>query len=254
MKKTISAVWFLNLAIADLLSCASLPLHIAEWTDINPFVIRVLLYIMFYVTVSASVLLLTAMSVDHWVSVMWPFWAQVHRTQKLVRITAGIIWGLSLVWTGLLFYLFYVYSTYNVQLLRLVMMFVIPFLIIVTSYVTIFLKLRKSNRPQRSQRPYRIITAVILGFFICLAPYYIVPLTPFSDGGIIQLEIGYAIVSILAHFQSCINPIIYIIMGQGVGHGFLRSIPFRLQSALSEAANDLGQEQGDHGEAHITGV
>ncbi|KAM3921619.1 C5a anaphylatoxin chemotactic receptor 1-like [Leptodactylus fuscus] len=179
MKKTISAVWFLHLAIADFLFCAGLSLNVALELQIFLFTPKVdlfcLLYIiMFTLNMSASILLLTAMSIDRCVSVMWPFWAKVHRTRRLVRITAGGIWGLSLLITSLIYYIHrwclisgdYIDSLFrrslseNIDLIRLVIMFVIPFLIILTSYLIIFLRLRKSKRPQRSQRLYRIITAV----------------------------------------------------------------------------------------------
>ncbi|XP_071969048.1 formyl peptide receptor 2-like [Engystomops pustulosus] len=268
MKKTISSVWFLHLAIADFLCCASLPLRVAMWIHAYRYswlagILCTVNIILFCINMSASVLLLTAMSVDRWVSVMWPFWAKVHRTQKRVRITAGIIWLLSLLWTGLVFYLcvsrvlsvnewcllfdsqylHFKEITKIIHLMRLFILFVIPFLIIVTSYVTIACKLKKSKRPQRSQRPYRIITAVILGFFICWAPYYMWPIISMYDEETFYFYIVYVTVIILACFNSCINPIIYVFMGQYFRHSFLRSIPFRLEKALSEHPDPYEKQQ-----------
>ncbi|XP_066461741.1 formyl peptide receptor-related sequence 1-like [Eleutherodactylus coqui] len=272
MKKTISATWFLHLAIADFLCCASLPLRIAEWlySDIQDFCC-ILSIFLFSINMNASVLLLTAMSIDRFISVMWPFWVKFHRTSKLVKITVAIIWLFSLLFSGLVFYLYaaYVYDLrewclFNIsvhdphgmkqifQLTRLAIMFAIPFLVIFISYVTIFLKLRQSRRPQRSQRPYRIITAVILCFFICWFPYYIWPLTP-------QYKLDYSCFEILNNFifnlaclNSCINPIIYVFMGQDFKHGFFKSIPSRLAKALSEQPNDLCREQEDFEHACTT--
>ncbi|KAM3921607.1 chemerin-like receptor 1 [Leptodactylus fuscus] len=262
MKKTISAVWFLNLAIADFLCCASLPLLIAEQFDFlknlstDPFCISSI--ILFSLNTSASVLLLTAMSIDRCVSVMWPLWAKVHMTRRLVRITAGVIWGLSSPFVGLVLYMNGWCKTYNNSILHMakirkkfwpfmfLMLFVIPFLIILTSYLIIFLKLRKSNRPQRSQRPYRIITAVILCFFICCCPYYLWALIPLYDeaGNNVSSTINI-IVNNLAVLNSCINPIIYVFMGKDFRQGFLRSIPARLKRALSDSPDDLSREPED---------
>ncbi|XP_071968978.1 formyl peptide receptor 2-like [Engystomops pustulosus] len=259
MKKTISSVWFLNLAIADFLCCASIPMHFAQWADddmcksVLSGIFCMLGTILFQLNKITSVLLLTAMSVDRWVSVMWPFWAKIHRTQKRVRITAGIIWVMSLLWNVLMFFLmflFFQFLDYNKAelvffLISLVIMFVIPFLIIVTSYVSIFLKLRKSKRPQRSQRPYRMITAVILGFFICWAPYYIWPLIVFLlEHRVYEVE---AINSLFAYLNSCINPIIYVFIGQDFRHNFLRSIPFRVERAISEHP-DAPCREGEDGD------
>ncbi|XP_069597510.1 C3a anaphylatoxin chemotactic receptor-like [Ranitomeya imitator] len=261
MKKTISAVWFLNLAIADFLCCASLPLRIAEWatyfsydSETGYFIVNMFL---FTVNMSASVLLLTAMSIDRWVSVMWPFWAKVHRTRKLVRITAAIIWGLSLVVTCLLGDIIFLYNrelNQPIHLIRFVIMFVIPFLIIFTTYVSIFYKLRKGMRSQRSQRSSRTITAVILCFFICWFPYYICPLIPWYYVDYILILILYTIITSLAYLNSCMNPIIYVFMGQAFQQCFFRSIPSRLEKALAEPPNDLCREREDVGNTRITEV
>ncbi|XP_073537065.1 C3a anaphylatoxin chemotactic receptor-like [Phyllobates terribilis] len=290
MKNTVSAVWFLHLAIADFLCCSSLPLRIAEFAALfsripHPALCYVNIFL-FNLNMGASVLLLTAMSIDRWVSVMWPFWAKVHRSCNLVRITAVIIWGLSVIVAGSLYYVYryhvrsleewcvfdFLMSPYvnelhlTIQLIRLVMMCVIPFLIIVTSYVTIFYKLRKSKRSRRSQRSSRIITAVILCFFICWFPYYIWPLISWYfvdypihwyDGyyrTIFTFLIVHTIITSLACLNSCLNPIIYVFMTPDFQQGFLRSIPSRLERALGDHPNDLCREGEDPGNPGTTGV
>ncbi|KAM4015682.1 formyl peptide receptor 2-like isoform 1-T4 [Anomaloglossus baeobatrachus] len=281
MKNTVSAVWFLHLAIADFLCCASLPLRIDEWVAfssgsiISKFKNCTANIFLFNINMTTSVLLLTAMSIDRWVSVMWPFWARVHRTCNVVRISAAIIWGLSFVVAGVLYYVYryhvgevYEWCVYNVklthfnpelyhtmQLIRFITMCVIPFLIIVTSYVTIFYKIKKSKRSQRSQRSSRIITAVISCFFICWFPYYISPLIP--EYYILDYFVFYimqTIITTLACLNSCMNPIIYVFMGPGFRQGFFRSIPARVERALSEHPNDLCREGEDAGNTRSTDV
>ncbi|KAM3921618.1 formyl peptide receptor 2-like [Leptodactylus fuscus] len=264
MKKTISAVWFLHLAIADFLFCAGLSLRFTFYRRIFLIIPNVDLFclldiIMITLNMSASVFLLTAMSIDRCVSVMWPFWAKVHRTRRLVRITAGGIWGLSLLITSLVCYicgwclisgdyndsLFTQNILENIHLIRLVIMFVIPFLIILTSYLIIVLKLRRSKRPQRSQRPYRIITAVILCFFICWFPISIQPLLLRGYANYILFKTIDIISNNLPYLNSCINPIIYVFMGQDFRHIFFRSIPARIEHALSDHPEEPNRKTGD---------
>ncbi|XP_075183821.1 formyl peptide receptor 2-like [Anomaloglossus baeobatrachus] len=282
MKNIVSAVWFLHLAIADFLCCASLPLRIHEWVvyfsfgsySVSSIIATCTANIfLFNINMTASVLLLMAMSIDRWVSVMWPFWAKVHRTCNVVRISAAIIWGLSLIVAGVLYCMYdnrigylgewciYYKQPYHreshetMQLIRLVIMCVIPFLIIVTSYVTIFYKIRKSKRSQRSQRSSRIITAVISCFFICWFPYYICPLIPgYHDLHDFQFQILHTLIFTLACLNSCMNPIIYVFMGPGFRQGFFRSIPSKVERALSEHPNDLYREGEDAGNTRTTDV
>ncbi|KAM4016892.1 C3a anaphylatoxin chemotactic receptor-like, partial [Anomaloglossus baeobatrachus] len=266
MKKTISAVWFFHLAIADFLCCASISLMIALLTSSSTdslVIICNLCFLLFALSMGASVLFLIGMSIDRWVSVMWPFWAKVHRTYKLVKITAAIMWLICFLVIGFGLFVSKIFSyhitewciiddnkqvylrkiPFSNRLHKLVIMFVIPFLIIVTSYVTIFFKLRKSKRSQRSQRSSRIITAVILGYFICWFPFYILPLTPIYDEDSLLFHSMNATVTILACLNSCINPIIYVFIGQDFQQGFLRSIPFKLEKALGDQPNDVCVEQ-----------
>ncbi|XP_069610846.1 formyl peptide receptor 2-like [Ranitomeya imitator] len=294
MKNTISTVWFLHLAIADFLCCSSLPLRIADWAvyfSYQPhFAYCIVNFVLFNVNMSASVLLLTAMSIDRWVSVMWPFWAKVHRSRNLVRISAAIIWGLSFTVAGALYYVYryhvgdlgewclYYYSRYpynpqlheTTQWIRFIIMCVIPFLIIVTSYVTIFYKLRKRRRSQRSQRSSRIITAVISCFFICWFPYYTWQLIhwyykyyikssykvyiTFYYWEYITPRIVRTFITSLACLNSCLNPIIYVFLTPDFQHGFLRSIPSRLERAFGDHPNDLSRERGDTGDTRPTAV
>ncbi|XP_075184137.1 formyl peptide receptor-related sequence 1-like isoform X2 [Anomaloglossus baeobatrachus] len=280
MKNTVNAVWFLHLAIADFLCCASLPLRIAEWFPLDrnlklPFCsVNIIL---FNLNINASVLLLTIISIDRWVSVMWPFWAKFHKTSKLVRIMTAIIWVLSLLLAGLVYCLFRFYLSHEkewcelysfkadkviivkfnrvvhtIRLIRFIIMCLIPFLIIITCYSTIFLKLKKSKRSKRSQRSSRIITAVILCFFICLFPYYIWPLTPPSYRQYFtHYKLNIHIINLVC-LNSCINPIIYVFVGQDFQQGFFRSIPARLQKLLSDHSNDLNSKQENFDDIHNT--
>ncbi|XP_063797766.1 C3a anaphylatoxin chemotactic receptor-like [Pseudophryne corroboree] len=253
--KNVNALWFLNLAIADFICCVILPLKIADWAlnlkgDDAYIFCKVSTGILF-ITMCASVNFLVAMSIDRCVSIMWPIWSKIHRTPKCVRNTSVIIWSLSLI-LGLPHVIFNklyfdisecsgklvlaVSSSYitNMKITRLVTMFVIPFTIIIVCYLLIFLKLKKVKRPNKSQRPYRIITAVVMCFFICWFPYYTWPLIPIHTK---FLEIGntvYVICACMAYFNSCINPMLYVFIGQDFKKRFMHSIPSRLQSALTE--------------------
>ncbi|XP_026545470.1 C3a anaphylatoxin chemotactic receptor [Notechis scutatus] len=104
MKRTVNTVWFLHLAIADLVCCLSLPFSIAQlalhyrwpfgwlFCKVLPSVI---VFNMF-----ASVLLLTTISIDRCLLVMKPVWCQNHRTVRLASVVCGVIWILAFLLCG----------------------------------------------------------------------------------------------------------------------------------------------------------
>ncbi|XP_063797767.1 C3a anaphylatoxin chemotactic receptor-like [Pseudophryne corroboree] len=255
--KNVNAVWFLNLAIADFICCIILPLKIADWAmylkgDFAYTLCQVSTGILF-ITMCASVNFLVAMSIDRCVSIMWPIWSKIHITPKCVRNSSVIIWCLSLILSlpHVIFNKLYfdisecsgklvlaVSSSYitNMKITRLVTMFVIPFTFIIVCYLLIFFKLIKVKRPNKSQRPYRIITAVVMCFFICRFPYYTLPLIPIHTAFLERGNTVYVMCVCLAYFNSCINPILYVFIGQDFKKSLMHSIPSRLESALTETS------------------
>uniref|UniRef100_A0A674JLD1 G-protein coupled receptors family 1 profile domain-containing protein n=1 Tax=Terrapene triunguis TaxID=2587831 RepID=A0A674JLD1_9SAUR len=96
MKRTVNAIWFLNLAVADFIFTFFLPLGVAyvalgfHW----PFG-RALCKIntaVAFLNMFASIFLLTAISADRCVTVAWPVWAQNHRSPRLASLVAVAVW------------------------------------------------------------------------------------------------------------------------------------------------------------------
>ncbi|KAG8135020.1 hypothetical protein E2320_008083 [Naja naja] len=99
MKQTVNTVWFLHLAIADLVCCLSLPFSIAQLAlrEHWPFgwlLCKILPSVIVF-NMFASVLLLTAISIDRCLLVMKPVWCQNRRTVRLASVVCGVIWILA---------------------------------------------------------------------------------------------------------------------------------------------------------------
>ncbi|XP_075046120.1 formyl peptide receptor-related sequence 1-like [Mixophyes fleayi] len=235
--KTISAVWFLNLAIADFICCLSIPLLFLGLARLDIIFSAVIIIIM-TISSSTSVCFLTAMSIDRCVSVMWPFWSKTYRTPKCIRIISAIIWVVSFILTvlALFLYIAVLNSSFKYRIISFFTMFIVPFTTILICYYIIFLKLRKAKRPNRSQRPYRIITAIVICFFICWFPYNIIPFIPISDTLWVTLLI-FTFSAWLAFFNSCINPILYVFICQDFKENLINSLPPRLRRAIDKCSN-----------------
>ncbi|MEE6472923.1 hypothetical protein FKM82_009780 [Ascaphus truei] len=278
--KTVSAVWFLNLAVADFIFNIFLPFEITEYYmryhwPFGQILCKVSITILF-LNMLASVSFLTVISIDRCVSILWPFWAKIHRTPRLASTIAVFIWVFSLIISApnLAFYDVQHDITNNVStcfpdyavsffddetfddnkwnlrnqamiITRFVSMFVIPFTIILVCYGLIVYKIRRIKRPTRSRRPFKVISAIVVCFFCCWFPYHICMIR----NSIIGIDsaitvILYSISMILAYSNSCLNPILYVFLGKDFKDRFRKSIPTMLENAFNERS-DQSYKEGD---------
>ncbi|KAM9118098.1 chemerin-like receptor 1 isoform 1-T4 [Pangshura tecta] len=264
MKKSINAIWFLNLAVADFLFNVFLPLNIVytamnyHWVfgavmcKLNSFLLNLNLY--------TSVLLLTTISLDRCVSVVLPVWAQNHRTTTLACLVCVIDWvlGLAMSSPSLIFrdtatregnvicFNNYTLSEnkddrplgvkrhQTVNLVKFLTGFVIPVTIITVCYMIIVIKLKR-NRLAKSKKPFKIIVTIIVTFFLCWTPYHVLNILEMQHEQVSHgvFKIGIPITTALAAASSCMNPILYVFMGQDFKK-LKMTVLSRLVNALSE--------------------
>uniref|UniRef100_A0A663MP57 G-protein coupled receptors family 1 profile domain-containing protein n=1 Tax=Athene cunicularia TaxID=194338 RepID=A0A663MP57_ATHCN len=100
--------YLLNLAVADscFLLCTSVFLviyHMPMLSCFQPELLRVLplFHSMVLLMYSTSLYLLTAISVERCVGVLWPFWCRCHRPKLLSAIVCSLLWALAFVFAGL---------------------------------------------------------------------------------------------------------------------------------------------------------
>ncbi|XP_012869778.1 PREDICTED: chemokine-like receptor 1 [Dipodomys ordii] len=273
-KKTVNTIWFLNLAVADFLFNISLPIHIAyvamryHWVfgltmcKISNFLLIHNMY--------TSVFLLTAISLDRCVSVLLPVWAQNHRSVRLACAACVVIWVLafflsspSLIFRDtthlhgkiICFNNFSLsadqppsaqphlgsagYSRHmGVTVTRFLCGFLVPLLIITACYLIIVYKLRH-NHLTKTKKPFKVIVAIIVTFFLCWCPYHALYLLELYHAPVPASTLGLVLplATAIAIANSCMNPILYVFMGQDFKK-FKVAILSRLANALSD---DTGQ-------------
>ncbi|XP_015268729.1 PREDICTED: chemokine-like receptor 1 [Gekko japonicus] len=266
MKKSVNAIWFLNLAVADFLFNVFLPLTISytalgyNWVfgkgmcKVNSFLLILNMY--------TSVFSLATISIDRCISVVFPVWSQNHRSPKIAYSLCPLIWTLGILmsspslvfrdtethrYTGnvVCFNNYYLPNSLHdrsvhdmrhvtVNVTRFLAGFVMPMAIITVCYMIIIFRLRR-NRLAKSKRPLRIIIAIIMTFFLCWCPYHIFNLLETQHRWVLGpvLEIGLPIVTAIAVANSCMNPILYVFMGQDFKK-FKMTLLSRMVNALSE--------------------
>ncbi|XP_053122623.1 N-formyl peptide receptor 2-like [Hemicordylus capensis] len=230
----VNCVWFFNLALADFLFSVSriLPLLKNAFYDEWPFGYFLCQTTGFikYLNMFGSVFLLAVISLDRVTSVSYPVWAKNRRGPRLAWLAAIGAWFVAIT-TSLPFYFCRVLIVKNnktkctlsmdgrgstmltLYLLRLVCGFLVPFAIIVVCYGIIAVTLRRRQTIFRSKKPFKVILAIVVTFFICWAPYHLFLLLKLTGVKSKVISVGSPLTSCLAYLNSCVNPILYFFMG-----------------------------------------
>ncbi|XP_073706844.1 C5a anaphylatoxin chemotactic receptor 1 [Garra rufa] len=254
MPNSVNAQWFLNLAIADLLCCLSLPLLMVPLAQDQHWPYGAMgckvLTGLLYMTMYCSVLLLALISLDRFLLVTKPVWCQNHRNTRLARCVCLLIWILALLASSPQFAHMELHkeisssktlcdSAYHnlghawaVTLTRFCLSFLLPFLIICISHWKVYL-MTSSGRGQRgsdkSARTLRVILALVLTFFLCWIPLHIVDILMLTiqnptDSLRANLRLAHVLTLCLAYINSCLNPLLYVCLGRGFKENLISSL------------------------------
>ncbi|CAL9708360.1 unnamed protein product [Knipowitschia caucasica] len=253
MKKSVNTTWYLSLAISDFIFCACLPISIAnmvmdEWV-FGLFMCKVTSSVMF-VNMFGSIFLLVIISADRCVSVMFPVWAQNHRSVKMASVVVGVAWVLSVSLSvpsaiyrqvGIRFGQTICFNSYpphghqTVAITRFLAGFLGPFLIIIVCYSVIILKLR-NNKMAKSSKPFKVMTALVAAFFSCWLPYHVFVLLELNlhTGNHTVLVTGLQVGTSVAAANSFLNPVLYVFMGNDFRQTFRSSLLRKMENAMGE--------------------
>lgn len=263
MKKTVTTIWYLNLAVADFIFALCLSTEIAyvslgyRWTlgrlmcKLNTMVPLLNMF--------ASVFFLTAISADRYAAVVHPVWALNHRSLQLASLVAVFIWVAALALSIPYFsfrdteelmdgtihciYSFHLQDEGSLRTHRLMVLaefvlgFLIPFGIILACYCAIMIKLRGKIFGQFG-RSFKIIVAVVMAFFFCWFPHHLFSILETLEDDSLQmqttLDIGTPLAEGLVCLNSCLNPILYVFVGSDYKKTSRRSLFLAFKGAVND--------------------
>uniref|UniRef100_A0A1A7WEW9 C5a anaphylatoxin chemotactic receptor n=2 Tax=Iconisemion striatum TaxID=60296 RepID=A0A1A7WEW9_9TELE len=262
MSRSVTSLWFLNLALADLLCCLSVPLLMVplafddHW-HFGPLACT-LVKGLFYFVMYCSILQLVLISVDRLMMVQKPIWCQNNRRPMHAVLGCVAVWYLSLLVSVPQFVYaqeimagehkrecVMAYTRNNVWPIasfRFIVGFILPFLVILICHLVVYSSTQSglSRGRNRSKRTVKVIAAVVLTFFLCWLPLHIIDFlylaTPSISPHKPTLYIAQALAQCLAYFNSCLNPLIYVCMGRSFKDSMNRS----LRNILHFATEDPG--------------
>ncbi|MEJ1288444.1 hypothetical protein NN561_019475 [Cricetulus griseus] len=276
MAHTVTSICYLNLALGDFSFLATLPLHVISMVMRGKWIFGWFLckfvHIIVHINLFVSVFLITVIAMDRCVCVLHPVWAQNHRTLALARKVIVGVWILALLLT-VPHFLFLttvrdargdVHCTTNFEswiptpeeqlkvslmvstvtgIVSFIIGFSMPMSFIVICYGLMAAKICRRGF-LNSSRPLRVLTAVAVSFFVCWFPFQLIILL----GNIWNKETPYSVhvmvnpASTLASFNSCLNPILYVFLGQEYRERLIHSLSASLERALrEESALNIGK-------------
>ncbi|XP_006136447.2 mas-related G-protein coupled receptor member H-like [Pelodiscus sinensis] len=236
IKRNPFTVYVLNLAAADFGFLLFLALYRLGFI-LKLFYSLKYLDLLLAFTYSSSVSLLTAISVERCMSVLFPIWYRCRRPKNMSAILCALLWALSCLLTGLGAYVCFSdsYECCQKMLLQLTSMnFLIFTPITVLSSLILIIKVQRSSLRHRPRKLYIVILLNVLFFLLFILPFCIV--TFFQKA----INYDYFINSsfMLASLNSSINPVIYFLIGSYRNQKFRGSVKKALQSVFEEEANN----------------
>uniref|UniRef100_A0A8C6TJN9 G protein-coupled receptor 1 n=1 Tax=Neogobius melanostomus TaxID=47308 RepID=A0A8C6TJN9_9GOBI len=268
-KKTVNSVWLLHLALADFVFVLFLPFYIDYilrdffWNfgtvmcKLNSFVMVMNMY--------ASVLFLTVLSIDRYISLVHLNWSQRHRTVRRAWLVCGCVWLVSaalscpaLIFRDTMhlhdkvvcFNNFHAHDSHLAAVRHIVIVairttvgFLLPFTAICVTGILLTFKVYQSEHSVRFSSFTKTVSAVILAFFLCWAPFHIFSLMELSIHSSLHLHnvlrTGFPLATSFGFFNSCINPVLYMLLGKRVRHILKRACLNITKRSLRELSQSI---------------
>ncbi|XP_050753246.1 mas-related G-protein coupled receptor member H-like [Gymnogyps californianus] len=211
--------YILNLAVADftflLFMVTSSLLYMMENIFCSTVVSLTYLRSLFLLSLfsyNMGLYLLTAISIERCVSILYPLWYRCHRPQHLSAVVCALLWALSVAVIAAVTSLCLLHEHEHCQI-ALISMYVLNFLFfappMVISNVILFIKVLCGSKQRQPKRLYIVIFLTVLFFLIFGVPLSIWNFLQQFNSTLVPSQVFL----LLACINSSINPFIYFLVG-----------------------------------------
>lgn len=252
-QRTPFCTYILHLAVADFLFllCTTVTLYLDPTLLAYEVMERMRSF-----TYTTSLTLLTAISMQRCLSVLFPIWYKCHRPQHLSAVVCALLWALSLLMNVLVSFFcreFWVSlkQCYTVDSVFSFLIMGIFTPVMTLSSVTLFVQVRRSSRQWGRPRPMRlyvVILASVTMFLICALPlglsWFFLYWLDLPQN---QKTLFHHMACLSSALSSSANPVIYFVVGIQ-GHGCSRESPGAILRRV------LREEPDGEGETPPTGT
>nr|ASV63221.1 somatostatin receptor type 2 [Channa punctata] len=249
--KTVTNIYILNLAVADVLFMLGLPfiaiqLALVHW-PFGPVLCRVVMTVD-SLNQFTSIFCLMVMSIDRYLAVVHPIRSTKWRKPRMAKTINLAVWGVSLmvnlpivIYSGII-------TKHDVCFCTIVWpepqeAYYTGFMVICLCYLFIIIKVKSSgirvgsSKRKRSERKVtRMVSIVVAVFVFCWLPFYVFNVT--SVTGTISttpiLRSTFAFVVVLGYANSCANPILYAFLSENFKKSFQNVLCLKKVGGLDE--------------------
>ncbi|XP_056674990.1 mas-related G-protein coupled receptor member H-like [Monodelphis domestica] len=262
-KKTSFIVYILHLSIADLifLLCGSTFII----TDIahsnskrDAFRSDMFLFIFCMLVLfgyNTGLYLLTAISVERCLSVLYPIWYQCQRPKHQSAVVCVLLWLLSIVLTWLESFVcvgeeeprFPFRTCSIVEIFLFILNFLVFAPLMVISSLTLFIKTSCNLKHRQPAKLYIIIITTVILFLLFAMPWRVMlMLDNLLDEKDSFLSAFFSYTNLLSCINSTINPVVYFLIGQIRGKKAKKSLKDILQKSFEDKPCPIVRERPGH--------
>nr|XP_028594314.1 mas-related G-protein coupled receptor member H-like [Podarcis muralis] len=237
VKKNPITTYILNLALADSCVLVTLALAIsASFWDVGG-ISSGLSIELFISTHAISLYLLTAISVEKCLSVVFPIWYRCHRLEHLSEIVCALIWAISILVFGIYHFLISTESADFDIVICVVHMINSVFctLVVVICTVILFIKVCCSLHRRQRGKFYTALLLALLFFLIFGVPLSVIITLQYLLADINIITALFGVVS--AVINSSVNPFIYFLIGRKTTHRPREPLKVVLERVFSDKAD-----------------
>ncbi|KAM6185255.1 mas-related G-protein coupled receptor member H-like [Rhynchocyon petersi] len=241
VKRKPFTVYILNLAIADfmVLLCTSV-LQLMTIIYEHPENDTRLNYLMFLVIFgyNTGLYLLTAISVERCLLVLYPMWYHCQRPKHQSAVACTLLWALSFLVSGLENFFCVLQKQPKspecqyVYIFLCVLTFVFVPLMVFSSLI-LFIKVSCNRKPRQPAKLYVIITATVVLFLIFAMPTKVLLILAYY-GHDHSLWHFYPYLNMLSIINCSVNPIVYFVVGSIRRNNSRKSLKETLQRIFEE--------------------
>ncbi|XP_003792031.1 probable G-protein coupled receptor 33 [Otolemur garnettii] len=267
MKQTVNTVLFFHLILTYFISTLVMPFIAISQLEDNYWTFGTALCKVVNSILSlgifASVFFLSAISLDRYLLILHPIWSLQHRTPRGAFSVVLGVW-ISATALSIPYLVFrethhdqkgklicqnnYVVSTNwerkEMQTLsqrihiaffisRFLLGFLVPFFIITFCYQRVASKMKEKGL-FKSSKPFKVMTAAIISFFVCWVPYHVYQGLLLIKNQSLLLDLTTILTALTTSFNTVFSPTMYLFIGENFKKVFKKSILTLFESAFNE--------------------